>query len=115
MAGQLLQEGDVFHIAPDDGWRIYTKGLKGPYLEVKGRQSHFAGDYIVTRTQMDGGGVGHGGHDAYENGHHVFAYSPEKDIKIDFYQSGYFVTLREKPIEVIGKAECHWVIVKRGT
>lgn len=57
----------------------------------------FLGQYIVNKTILDGGGVGHGAGDVYPDGHHVYAVKVNKDgesnenvPKIDFYQTGAF-------------------------
>lgn len=68
------------------------------------------GEFLVIETKSDGGGTGHGMHDVYPNGHHVFAkrladdgsYDPEGD-EVDFYQSGSFTHTNEQDIPVIRK------------
>lgn len=53
--------------------------------------------FVVERTSFDGGGTGHGRHDVYPDGHHVWvrmlgddgAYDPNGD-SISFYTSGDF-------------------------
>jgi hypothetical protein len=68
------------------------------------------GFFVVTETKMDGGGTGHGPHDIYPDGHHVFAQRLNEDgtynehgEKINFYQSGSFTTCIEEDIPVIRK------------
>lgn len=54
-------------------------------------------EFVVERTAMDGGGTGHGPHDVYPDGWHVYArrlnhnrtYNPQAE-QMDFYQSGSF-------------------------
>jgi len=69
------------------------------------------GEYLVVRTAFDGGGTGHGSHDVYPDGHHVFCkalrdgkYEEDGD-EIDFYQSGSFTcVIRDiKPIRKMKK------------
>ena len=59
-----------------------------------------AGSYIVMETKKDGGGTGHGPHDVYPDGHHVFCqkYNDQignraKPLKVDFYQTGCFTCM----------------------
>ena len=67
---------------------------------------YLCGDYIVERTALEGGSTGR---DAYPNGHHVYCFMVSNpEIKIDFYQSGYF-TAMIKDIEPIGRALKEWV------
>ena len=54
------------------------------------------GEFLVTKTTVDGGGTGHGIFDIYPDGYHVFCkalkngkYDPN-GVEIDFYQSGSF-------------------------
>lgn len=54
------------------------------------------GEFVVTKTTFDGGGIGHGSHDVYPDGYHVFCKALKNGeydtdgIEIDFYQSGCF-------------------------
>jgi len=67
------------------------------------------GEYVVADTAFDGGGTGHGPHDVYPSGHHVFAqkladngsYDPD-GIQVDFYQSGCFTAMIED-VKVVRK------------
>ena len=80
------------------------KGLDTEFLE---------GEYVVIKTAMDGGGTGHGVHDTYPNGHHVWCEKMfdggigHPGIRVDFYQTGSFTVLlkNRKPI---GKADMTW-------
>lgn len=57
----------------------------------------FAPEFVVIKTQMTGGGTGHGPHDIYPDGHEVTIRQLKKDGTYDdkgqdyrFYQSGAF-------------------------
>lgn len=59
------------------------------------------GEYIVTKTNTQGGGYGHGNMDYYPNGWHITAvklkdgaYDPDGQV-ITFYQSGAFTAMNE--------------------
>ena len=77
-----LRENDLFTVTV----KTPTPGL------IPGRL------YAVLRTEMTGGGTGHGPHDVYPDGHEVTAvrlspsHRPLKAVgrKIKFYQSGCF-------------------------
>jgi len=67
--------------------------------------------YVVIDTAFDGGGTGHGPHDIFPNGHHVWAKPLKNDLTydpqartIDFYQSGCFNGMIPK-VKVIGKMQ----------
>ena len=84
----LLKERDVF---------VITK-------ELKDKHGFPRGTYVVTKTQMTGGGTGHGPHDVYPDGHHVTAMSMEEDNAfIQFYQTGCFINMIED-VKPIGQA-----------
>ncbi len=52
------------------------------------------GEYVVTKTVVEGGGCGHGPYDIYPDGHHVFCTKiDDPSISIDFYQSGCFTAM----------------------
>ena len=57
------------------------------------------GEFVVIKTTFDGGGTGHGRHDVYPDGHHVFCKAlkngeyDENGIEISFYQSGCFTCM----------------------
>jgi hypothetical protein len=119
---KMLKEGDVIEIK--EGHMVYAdvpehfiySNRKGCYdlthtdITVGGDFSYFSGKYIVTKTNMDGGGTGHGPHDVYPDGHHVYCVSADDQArKIDFYQSGSFTAMIED-IEPIGRAELQWRI-----
>ena len=115
----MLKEGDVIEIK--DGMSIYANIPKD--LIFKNGESklfhhkvtigeddkfdYLSGEYIVYDTTYDGGGTGHGPHDIYPDGHHVFCRQiSNRDIKIDFYQSGAFTAMiEEDEIEPIGRTE----------
>ncbi|MGD9697525.1 hypothetical protein [Acinetobacter sp.] len=64
---------------------------------------YLVGKYVVYKTVSDGGGTGHGPHDVYPNGYHVYCekYDDTK-VKVDFYQSGDFEAMI-KDIKPVGK------------
>lgn len=72
---------------------------------------YLCGKYVVIKTEMKGGGTGHGPHDIYPDGHHVTCKNLKNNQEISFYQSGSFTVLNEN-IEPIGKAEQSWEIPK---
>ena len=68
-----------------------------------------AGDYIVTKTDMSGGGTGHGPHDVVPDGHHVTCRHTKHQFEVQFYQSGCFnCMVRPGEVEIIGKAKQNW-------
>lgn len=118
---KYLEEGDVIQI--EEGMTVYANvpahylnsNRKGDFtiehgtVEVTGELVYLAGNYIVTKTTFDGGGTGHGAHDVYPDGHHVFCESEDGINKIDFYQSGCFTAMHET-IRPVGRAVKKWVI-----
>ena len=66
--------------------------------------------YVVTQTEMKGGGIGHGPHDVYPDGHYVTARKIlRKDTlgdKKEFYQTGcFFNVYPPEKITLHGKAK----------
>ena len=54
----------------------------------------FAGDYTVVRAELNGGGTGHGPHDIYPDGHHVYCEKlAHPQIEVDFFQTGCFTAM----------------------
>ena len=117
----MLQEGDVIELK--EGMKVcadipehfvYKPGsyiLTHSNITLGGNFDYLCGIYIVYKTTYDGGGTGHGAHDVYSDGHHVFCVkSDDRNVKIDFYQSGCFRCMIEN-IEPIGKAELQWTII----
>lgn len=116
----LLQEGDVIDISY--GRSVYAdvprhfvySDCKGDFalthalVNISGELSYFAGEYIVVKTVMDGGGTGHGPHDLYPDGHHVYCERTHDRMKIDFYQTGCF-TAMITDIEPHARAVRRWV------
>ena len=119
-APALLQEGDLIDI--HEGHSVYadipkhfvSSTYRGDFTlthraaTVAGELSYLAGEYVVVKTNFDGGGTGHGPHDVYPDGHHVFCQRVTDGIKIDFYQTGCF-TAMIKSIKPHGRAVCSWV------
>lgn len=102
-----LQAGDVFKVVP--GMNINITDTQS-ILTVSDHNIDYIGTYVVTHTTFDGGGTGHGKHDVYPDGHHVWCqHLTNHDIKIDFYQSGSFISLNEN-VEIIGSARAEWKV-----
>ena len=115
-----LKEGDVIDLKT--GHKVYAdvpkhfvySNCKGDFslthsdVTIGGEFEHLAGQYIVYKTANDGGGTGHGPHDVYPDGHHVWCVkADDHSVKVDFYQSGCF-TAMIKDIEPTGRAERRW-------
>jgi len=118
----MLQEGDVIELK--ENHKIYADipnhfvyaNRRGDFslthheVVLDKQFDYLIGKYIVYKTTFDGGGTGHGPHDIYPNGHHVYCVKEDdRTIKIDFYQSGCF-TAMIKNITPIGKAKLQWTI-----
>lgn len=123
----MLKKGDVIKL--EKGYEVYIKlpahfifsNRTGVFDELSkedvkigepigGLDTDFLiGEYIVTHTTMDGGGVAMGS-DVYDDGHHVFCkkiideIGNKKSIEIDFYQTGSF-TAMITDIKPIGTAK----------
>jgi len=120
----LLKEGDVIEIK--NGHTVYStvpkhflfSNLKGDFslargeCTVQGELSYLCGEYVVDTVKFEGGGTGHGPHDVYPNGHHVFCKSLTSGKELDFYQSGCFSCMITD-IQPIGKAERYWKIIDK--
>ena len=119
---KLLQEGDIFEL--QDGDTVYSQVPE--HFVYENRKGHFdltqheitCGNvwthlrqrFVVVKTTHDGGGRGHGPHDVYQDGHHVFARSLEDgDVKINFYQTGSFTAMIDREVEVLSRATLTWV------
>lgn len=117
----LLKEGDIIEIKA--GHKVYStvpkhflfSNRKGDFTlargecNVGGDLSYLSGKYVVDKVKLEGGGFGHGSHDIYPDGHHVFCKSLTSEQELDFYQSGCF-TCVITDIQPIGKAERSWKI-----
>ena len=102
----MLETGDIIDLK--EGMRVYAEvadhflyaNRRGVFdetsrgeIEIAGDLGHFAGNYVVYKTVMDGGD-GPGVHDAYPDGHHVFAEKlDDPSVRVDFYQSGVFTAM----------------------
>ena len=119
---KLLEEGDV--ISLNENHKVYAKvpkhfvysNCKGDFsmaetdVTLDGNFDYLQGDYVVTRTEMTGGGTGHGMHDVYPNGHKVTCHKvADKDTVVSFYQTGCF-TAMITDIEPVGKAKLVWEV-----
>lgn len=117
----MLQEGDIIELKK--GMKVYTEvpntfvysNRKGDFeltstdVEIgKDFENWLEGKYVVVKTNTEGGGTGHGGHDVYPDGHRVFCENIEHPhIRCNFFQSGCF-TAMIKDIKPIGKAKLTW-------
>lgn len=102
---EFLKEGDVFELKahhhvrtsiPEHFLYANRKGVwtcRDGVVSCDGELAYLQGEYVVTGTAMDGGGTGHGPHDVFPNGHHVFAEKLDNGTRVDFYQSGAFIHL----------------------
>ena len=110
----MLQEGDVIELKL--GMEIYAdiprhfvySNRRGDFsmihanVTLSGQFDYLCGKYIVIKTLMDGGGPSDDG--GYPDGWHVFCVkADEENVKVDFYQSGFFTAMIEN-IEPVGKA-----------
>lgn len=116
----MLKEGDIIELK--EGHEVYatvpehflysnTKGsftMRHGEVAIGGELSYLAGRYVVVGTVMDGGGAGHGPHDIYPNGHHVYCESLDTQRhQVDFYQSGCFTAMLPDLLPV-GHATQRW-------
>lgn len=128
----MLQEGDV--IILETGMQVYAtipehfiytnrRGsfkLTHHHITLGGNFDYLCGKYIVYKTSYNGGNtirthgdfrpIATGNHDTYPDGHHVYCIkADDRDVKVDFYQSGCFTAMIED-IKPIGKAILQWEI-----
>jgi len=126
----LLKEGDIIMLQIGDTvlFEIPAHFLYGNRVGVfnevskdavvignhKGLNTEFlAGEYVVIKTAMDGGGTGHGDSDSYPDGHHVWCEKMfdwgigHPGILVDFFQTGCFTAML-KDRKPTGKAELTW-------
>ena len=117
----MLKEGDVIELK--DGEKVMAtvpkhlvySNKQGDFslcrsiVTIGGTFSYLAGRYVVTKTSFDGGGTGHGPHDVYADGHHVFCENIVNGAQVEFYQSGSFEHTIYG-IEPIGRAKRSWVL-----
>lgn len=117
----LLKEGDVIelnknhtvyadvskHIIPSrEEDNFYHTNYK---IKLDGKFSYFQGKYIVVKTELTGGGTGHGINDVYPDGHKVTCESLDGKLTVSFYQTGCFTAMIED-ITPIGTATKKWII-----
>lgn len=79
-----------------------------------GKYEYLQGKYVVVKTSMQGGGMGHGPNDIYPNGHLVECKRIHQDKVLDdcdisFYQTGCFNNMI-RDIEPIGRAKTSYVL-----
>ncbi|MBE4286747.1 hypothetical protein HJ070_22990 [Vibrio parahaemolyticus] len=119
----FLQEGDVIELTADH--KVYAEvpchfvyaNRKGDFsltqhdVQLSGDFEYLQGKYIVIKTEMTGGGTGHGANDVYPDGHKVTCKREDGKYTVSFYQSGCF-TAMIKDIEPIAKATLQWKIAE---
>ena len=116
-----LKEGDIIELKA--GHRVYADipehfvyaNRKGSFnltnhdITLGGDFAYLEGRYVVYKTAHDGGGTGHGPHDVYPDGHHVYCERlDDRSVKVDFYQSGCFTAMIPN-LQPVGRAERNWV------
>ena len=117
--GNLLKTGCVINIT--EAHTVYAKVYDNPRARTgKGRVSavrasgdykYLQGAYVVTKTEMTGGGTGNGPHDVYPDGHKVTCQRLDNDNEvISFYQTGCFTAMIED-IKPVAYAHLQWVVV----
>ncbi len=102
---RLCKVGDVIK---SNKFIIWRPGNDGSFHLSSGPTSN-GNDWLVIRTQSNGGGTGHGPHDVYPDGHevtiqmiHSIAEGPSSDLTLKFYQTGCFTNMIEpKDIELV--------------
>jgi hypothetical protein len=119
---EFLEVGDVIELG--EGRRVFAHvpahflyvnkrgdfSLAHDEVVIGGELAYLAGTYIVTATEVSGGGHGHGPHDVYSDGYRVFCIRADNKYRVDFYQSGDFKgTILPEEISPIGKATLKWV------
>lgn len=102
----MLKEGDVIELVAGD--KVYAdipehfvySNRRGSFtlthhdVIIGGEFDYLAGRYVVFKTCSDGGGTGHGPHDVYPDGHHVWCERlGDRQTQVDFYQSGSFTAM----------------------
>lgn len=117
----MLKEGDIIELKA--GHKVYAdipehfvfSNRKGSFnlthhdITLGGEFAYLEGRYVVYKTANDGGGTGHGPHDVYPDGHHVYCERlDDRTVKVDFYQSGSFTAVIPD-LQSVGRAERHWV------
>ncbi|GAB0154560.1 hypothetical protein [Marinobacterium sp. BA1] len=120
---EFLQEGDVIELTANH--RVYAEvpchfvyaNKKGDFsltqhdVQLSGDFDYLQGKYIVTKTEMTGGGTGHGANDAFPDGHKVTCKREDGKYTVSFYQSGCF-TAMIKDITPIAEATLQWKIAE---
>lgn len=131
MDERLLREGDIIELR--EGHEVYVDlpkhfvyaNRRGCFDELASTEvvigenkggmdtGWLAGRYVVVRTAVEGGGIGHGPHDVFPDGHRVTAERLEDDRRlyapprVSFYQTGSFTAMIEA-IEPVGRATAVW-------
>ena len=87
-----------FELNQNDALRFIESNITTP---SENRFVVESGEFVVLDTKMEGGGTGHGPHDVYPDGHHVFCKRmkdgkyDKNGVEVDFYQSGSFTAMIE--------------------
>lgn len=120
MSTELLKEGDLIELK--DGMEVYADvpkhfvfsnkrgcfDLTHSAVTIGGEFDYLAGEYVVIKTAMTGGGTGHGPNDVFTDGHRVWCQkTSDSNVNVDFYQTGCF-TAMIRDIKPIGQAKLVW-------
>ena len=92
--------------------RRFVKSLNLDMSVEEYDTSVFEGEYVVARTTNEGGGTFAcaSGKDSYPNGYHVFCQKMDnKDIVVDFYQTGNFTAMIEDIMPINKKAKVLYI------
>jgi len=109
----LIKKGDkVQTLIPEHFLYSNRRGnftLTEGVITIDDEFDYLCGEYVVYKTTFDGGGTGHGPHDIYPNGHHVWCEKlDDSKRKINFYQSGCFIHCNGY-FEPVGKAKIQYI------
>lgn len=110
MKPSQLQVGDIFELTESMVFYPIERRDDGRwYRDLTDRRAlpAYLGRYVVTNTNMTGGGTAHGPHDVYPDGWQVSARTLDGERRIQFYQSGCFTAINRN-VPVSGKAQCEW-------
>jgi hypothetical protein len=104
-----LAVGDVFLLKEGDNVFFTGRTSHSDDVTISDKD---AGRYVAYKTTYDGGGTGHGMHDIYPDGHHVWCEELDavKPRRFNFYQSGCFRNMLPD-IKPVGRARKMWVFI----
>lgn len=115
MNNGLLKEGDVIFIEYGDTFYIELPShffgdigcwdIVQDKIVVNSKFDWLKGDYIVYKTNLEGGGKGYRFNDNYPNGHCVYCIKANNNnIKMKFYQTGCFTAMMPN-MRPVGRAD----------